>query len=548
MTRRREAALVMALAVVTTVALTYPLAFQLGTGGRVDSDDGLFNIWNVAWVARTVVADPTQLFHANIFYPHRNTLAFSELNLFAGLLAVPPYWISGSPYVAYNTVALLTFMMSLVGAYALVRHLTGRRPAAAVAGVLFAFCPFVFARSAHMQLLMTAGLPFGMLAVHRLVDRPGVGRGITLGLVLATTALASGYYALFTGLMVGVAILFYAISRGLWANRTYWTSIAVAVVTGGLVAGLALLPYQEVGGITRTLDDARMYSADWRAYLASPARSHEWLLDRIEHWNEVLFPGFLTLTLAGVGLTTLRLPIRTETTVDTAAPHRPRISESVALYALIGGLAFWASFGPAGGLYTLFFEVIPGFGMIRAPARFGISVALSLSVLAGVGVTRLARGRRAGWVAPGIILLAMAELTSVPYPHFEASPYPAAYQVLARLPAGPIAEFPFFNARIDFPRHAYYMAASTQHWRPLVNGYGDLIPQDFRAMVDDLAAFPTTRALDILEQRQTRYVLLHRRFYSAEHWAALTDRLPAFGARLTPIFWDADARLYEIVD
>ena len=160
------------------------------------------------------MVDPTQLFHANIFYPHRNTLAFSELNLFAGLLAVPPYWISGSPYVAYNTVALLTFMMSVVGAYALVRYLTGRRPAAAVAGVLFAFCPFVFARTAHMQLLMTAGLPFGMLAVHRLVDRPGVGRGITLGLVLAITSLASGYYALFTGLIVGVAILFSAAGFG----------------------------------------------------------------------------------------------------------------------------------------------------------------------------------------------------------------------------------------------------------------------------------------------------------------------------------------------
>ena len=75
MSRRREAALVVTLAVVTTIALTYPLAFQLGTGGRVDTFDGQKSIWNVTWVARTVVADPTQLFHANIFYPHRNTLA-----------------------------------------------------------------------------------------------------------------------------------------------------------------------------------------------------------------------------------------------------------------------------------------------------------------------------------------------------------------------------------------------------------------------------------------------------------------------------------------
>ena len=59
MSRGREAALVAALAVVTTVVLTYPLAFQLGSGGRVDAEDGLFSIWSIAWVARTVVADPT---------------------------------------------------------------------------------------------------------------------------------------------------------------------------------------------------------------------------------------------------------------------------------------------------------------------------------------------------------------------------------------------------------------------------------------------------------------------------------------------------------
>ena len=89
MSRRREAALVVTLALVTTAALTYPLAFRLGHGGRVDSWDGLFSIWNIAWVARTVVAEPSSLFHANIFHPHTYTLAFSEANLVAGVLAAP---------------------------------------------------------------------------------------------------------------------------------------------------------------------------------------------------------------------------------------------------------------------------------------------------------------------------------------------------------------------------------------------------------------------------------------------------------------------------
>src|SRR5207247_386274 len=82
--------------------------------------------------------------------------------------------------------------LSFAGAYFLPRHLTGDRRAAFVAAVWFAFCPFVFARTAHIQLLMTAGLPFVMLAFHRMADRPTPGRGAALGVAMALQALCCG--------------------------------------------------------------------------------------------------------------------------------------------------------------------------------------------------------------------------------------------------------------------------------------------------------------------------------------------------------------------
>jgi len=110
------------------------------------------------------------LFDANIFYPHTGTLAYSEANLGAGALAVPVYWATNNPYAAHNYVVLLAFLLSGVGTYYLVRHLTGDRRGAVVAAICFAFCPYVFAHLAHIQLLMTAGLPFSMLAFHRIVE------------------------------------------------------------------------------------------------------------------------------------------------------------------------------------------------------------------------------------------------------------------------------------------------------------------------------------------------------------------------------------------
>jgi hypothetical protein len=215
---RRELALVVVGFGALTVLMTWPLAPHLGSLGRADNGDGRFSIWNVAWVARTLVVDPLHVFDANIFYPHRWTLAYSESNLGAGILAIPVYWATGNPYAAHNVVFLLSFVLSGTGTYCLVRYLVGDSRPAAIAAVAFAFCPYVFSHTPHIQLLMTAGLPFGMLAFHRLADAPTPRRGAVLGITMAAQALFCGYYAVFALLMVGCAVLVVAFVRGRWAD------------------------------------------------------------------------------------------------------------------------------------------------------------------------------------------------------------------------------------------------------------------------------------------------------------------------------------------
>src|SRR5262245_51577392 len=209
MTRRRgELAAVILVSGILAVVFTYPIAFKLGRSGRIDNNDGQFSIWNVAWVARTLVVDPRHVFDANIFYPHRGTLAYSENNLGAGAMAIPAYWASGgNPYAAHNMVVLLAFALTAIGTYYLVRYLTRDRRAAAVSAVCFAFCPYLFAHTAHIQLLMIAGLPFSMLAFHRMADRPTIGRGAGMGAAMAAQAICCGYYGVFVMLMIGFAIL-----------------------------------------------------------------------------------------------------------------------------------------------------------------------------------------------------------------------------------------------------------------------------------------------------------------------------------------------------
>lgn len=530
----------------TTVLLTYPLAFNLGSVGRVDNADARFLIWNIAWVARTIVVDPLHVLDANIFFPHRGTLAYSETNLGAGLLAAPVYWATRNPYAAHNFVTLVSFVLSGTATYYLVRHLSRDRRAAAIAGLCFAYCPYLFGRLPHIHLLMTAGLPLALLALHRVAEQPSVGRGAVLGLVLAVQALFCGYYAVFLGLAIGYAVLALAALRRQWTDVRYWTSVASAAVVALTLAVPLFIPYvalQASTGFTRTLDEARMWSADWRTYLASSAIAHAWMLPLIGRWNEVLFPGFVATT---AGIAGLAIGAFTQSGVES------RARDLAMLYGGLGVLAFWASLGPDAGLYGALHATIPVFTLLRAPSRFGMVVAFALAVLAGVAIAallaRLAR-RLPPWsihvVAAAIAIIAVAELR-VSLAFSPVPPPETAYRVLGTLPPGPVLDIPVYSSSFASER-TRYMVGSTAHWMPLVLGYSSHIPRDFVEKTDVLGGFPSRDAFKLLATDGVRYAVFHMYLFSPAQRAAVTEQIEHFRAHLALRYRDERVWLYEIV-
>ena len=132
--RVARAALGLGVVLALAIAMTWPLAAGFGTYGRtrgVDAD-GMYAIWNVSWVAHALTSDPRQLFDANIFHPHRWALAFSELNIVAGIVGIPGWLLTRNPLVAHNSALLFAFCTSTIGAWLLARRLTGSDGAAIV--------------------------------------------------------------------------------------------------------------------------------------------------------------------------------------------------------------------------------------------------------------------------------------------------------------------------------------------------------------------------------------------------------------------------------
>ena len=531
------------------IVMTWPLASGLSSLGRTqNSGDGRFAVWNVAWVAHALETDPARLFDANIFHPHRKALAFSEANIGAGTLALPAWTATHNPQAAHNSVVLFAFAASVVFTWLLGRRLTGDGPSAATAAVLFAFCPYVFAHTAHIQLLMIGGIPLCMLAFHKLVDGPSPARGLALGAALAAQALSCAYYGISIGLTIGYATLFYAWSRRLWRTRAFWLAILVAATSSIVFVLPFFLPFLEVQqetGFARSLDDARQWSASLRSYLASGAHAHAWLLPIIKDWNSaVLFPGFLAI---GLGVAGGVLALRRHSGQLDPATSRDR--ETALLYGSIALLTFWATLGPRAGLYTVLYNVVPVFSFLRAPERMGVVIMLCLAVLSAFAVramrARFPAKRRA--IAALACAAALIELNDLPFDWRTDEPIPAPYRILAQMPRGAVVEFPFYDRRIDFHIHTRYMLNSTAHWQPLVNGYSDHIPADFRAAAPILATFPSQASFDEMRERRVRYLTIRRTRFSRAALAEVERRLTPFKPHLRPLIDDGDLAIYEVI-
>src|SRR5262245_39784278 len=125
---------------VLTAVMTYPQVFHIADGVH-DDGDPLMVTWVLGWVCHQLPRAPAHIFDANIFYPERNTLAYSETMLVPGTIVAPLYWLGVGPILIYNLVFLSGFALSGVGVALLVRRLTGSVGAAILAGIVFAFPP-----------------------------------------------------------------------------------------------------------------------------------------------------------------------------------------------------------------------------------------------------------------------------------------------------------------------------------------------------------------------------------------------------------------------
>src|ERR1700752_505802 len=87
----REALLAGSAGVVLAMAMTWPLSLHLGSDIGKDLGDPLLEAWQIAWIGHALLTAPLDLWQANTFWPHEDTLAFFDGPLRYAPLAPLPH-------------------------------------------------------------------------------------------------------------------------------------------------------------------------------------------------------------------------------------------------------------------------------------------------------------------------------------------------------------------------------------------------------------------------------------------------------------------------
>jgi hypothetical protein len=521
-------ALFLALAVVHT----WPLATAPARLSRNDNADTLLNEWIVAWIAHQAVRSPARLYDANIFYPDRATLTYSEPLLVPAALGAPLAWSGASPVLAYNVLVIAGFTLTAWCAWRLLARWTGDAIAGACGGVLIAFNAHTLTRLPQLQALHVEFLPLALLAFDRvLTGRGSAVRGAAaLGVTVVLQALTSFYSLIFTitALAAGWIVRVEDWPR---RHRLRPTLLVLTIAAAALAAvALVLGPYLRLGGV-RPLDEVALYSAGWHSYLMTPARVHyrAWS-HRFFAGDTALFPGFVAVALASVAL------------VTGSAFRDPRARMGLGI--AIAGFAL--SFGPFLPGYSTLYGLFWPLQGIRNAARFGYLVIVGLAILAAFGVAELRRRSvRASSMVFAFALIAAATLDAVAAPLELVAPERVSpIHRMLRNTEAVVAEFPFYPPTRMF-RQAPYLVHSTQHWRPMVNGYSGVAPESYTRHSRELAGFPNDAALDALRRIGVTHVFVHDR--ALRDWTndETADAVARSNA-LRLVAADADVALYEI--
>ena len=327
-----------------TSILTWPYVTRL-RDVVIDKGDPYLISWIMWWDYHQTFTDPLHLFDANIFYPLKYTLAFSEHSYGIAMLFFPLYAIGLRPLTVHAIAEFFAFALNGYCAFRLGRTLTGSAKVGWVTGIVYAFVPFRFNMMPQVAYLFSPWMPLVFEALVLFVRERTNKRTAWLGIAFFMNGLTAITWFNFILIPFALYSAILLTRHQLWRDRNFWVRGAVAL----FLAMLALLPFMipyaiasRMYNMKRTIEEIKLNSAMPVHWLSVENRNKLW--NRMgegvfEGYKFKLFPGLLPIMFSLAALVLRDEPEQRNSTTGKYKKFLPGLDAAIIILFALSLLA-----------------------------------------------------------------------------------------------------------------------------------------------------------------------------------------------------------------
>ena len=425
---------------ILTIILTFPVILDFASeAAGFGCYDKCHMMWRFWWTDFSF-ENSLDFQHSNyIFYPDGVDIGgnMAYLTTFIGFLLVQFL----DYVIAWNIIWFLGLVFGGYGCYLLANNFNKNYFSSIIAGTIFTFTTYHMGQSlVHIGLSMIVWLPIFVLFLFKLLDKQSKYYSIVGGIIFFLVSLTHLYYSVFIAMFSIIFFAIYIFKQKKVSNKTFITNFSI-LLTIGLVSTsvlFSLYPASSDEFLNRPLSEHIKYSASLES-LILPGSTHTTQIisdygmnisfysffdkpvpiGEIEH---LIFLGYSVIFLSALAVIRYR-------------------RNHVWFWLLICGIFVVMSFGPELKIFhqstgivlpdKVFYDAVPEWDEIRAPARFIVMANLALAVLASYAVYGLIKNKFSSFkqqlmLTTIIGFVIIFEFSMIPYPS-TSEPIPDIY-------------------------------------------------------------------------------------------------------------------------
>ena len=475
----------------------------------IDSWDGVLMAWYLNSTIQKIPGNLELIFQGNIFYPYKNTMAYSDMHILSAVVSYIPVKILQEPIVAVSVSLLFGQVVTIFILYLWLYEITKSKTASFLASVTLGFSAARMGFIVHLQMwnmewfLISAFLFFKFIKVNKKIF--AYLSLIFLGLQMWESPL---------GVYFGILMIFLISVFNIQYIKKNFKALILPFLIFFAIIILPVSAYISVSkefNYARSIRDAAHFSMGVdeiiKTVILKPIfpiflLSLYFVRKEIRKLNHVIWA--LAVIFSGLIL--------------TVGPVLKWAGKTVKIFGRI----------PIPLPYSIMYYLVPGFQAFRTPSRWIWIAVLGMSFIIAAGTAKFIRDRKIAlrWKLLTLILIFSLSLLNGKVKNYyvfqKVNEYPKVYKILRNKTPGVILELPVYSwasgeiAAIETHRMIYNLYSQ----KYMLGGFSGFNPPSWDKMISESwNEFPSVVFDKKLENIGVNYILVWKNLYNTDKLA-----------------------------